>query len=72
MQFLIENSNFTNGNDLLLQTVAILMGIDAAPCLAYLYLYNYESKYLKNLIRTNKLRGRQSHSTFRFIAAFVL
>ena len=31
------------------------------------YLYSYESKYMIDLIRVNKLRGRRFHSTFRFI-----
>ena len=43
------------------------MGIDPAPFWAYLYLYNCESKYVANLIRTNKLRGTGFHSTFWFI-----
>ena len=43
----------------------MLTGIDPAP--SNLYLYNCESKYLSNLIRTNKFRGGLFHSTFRFI-----
>ena len=64
---MIENSYFAVGNVLLLQTVGIPMRFDSAPFWANLYLYNYESKYITNLIRTNKLRGRRFHSTFRFI-----
>ena len=67
VQFLMENSHFTVGNVLLLQTVGISMGIDPVPFLADLYSYNYESKHIKNLIRTNKFRGRRFHGTFRFI-----
>ena len=52
-QFLVENLYFTVGNVLLLQTVDIPMTIDHAPFLDNLYLYNYESKYTTNLIRTN-------------------
>ena len=43
------------------------MRIDPAPFWSNLYLYNYESKYITNLIRTNKLRGRRFLSTFRLI-----
>ena len=43
------------------------MGIDPAPIWAYLYLNNDEFKNITNLIRTDKLRGRQFHSYFRFI-----
>ena len=50
---------FYSCNVLLLQTVDI-------PMWTNLYLYNYESKYLTNLIRINKLRGRRFQSSFRF------
>ena len=43
------------------------MAVDLALFCNNLYLYNYESKYITNLIRTNKLRGRRFHSTFWFI-----
>ena len=43
------------------------MRIDPAPFWSNLYLYNYESKYITNLIKTNKLRGRRFLSTFRLI-----
>ena len=43
------------------------MGIDPASFWANLYLYHYESKYRTNLKRTDKIRGRRFHSTFRFI-----
>ena len=58
MQFLIEISYFT---------VGIPMGIYPAPFWANLYLYNYESKYITNSIRINKLKGRRFYSTFQFI-----
>ena len=50
-----------------LQTIGIPTGIDPTPFRANLYLYNYKCKYSANLIRTNKLSGRQFHSTFGFI-----
>lgn len=40
VQFLTENSYFTVGNVLLLQTVDISMGINSSPLWAKLYLYN--------------------------------
>ena len=70
VQFLTENSYFTVGNVLLLQTVDISMGINSSPLWAKLYLYNWEFKYITNLTRTNKLRGRRFHSSFRFIDDF--
>ena len=35
------------------------MRTDPGPFWTNLYLYNFESKYTSNLIRTNKLGGRQ-------------
>ena len=67
VQFLVEKSYFTVGNVLLLQTVGIRSGINPASFWANLFLRNYESKYITNLMRTNKLTGRRFHSTFRFI-----
>lgn len=49
------------------QTIGIPTGIDPTPFRANLHLYNYKCKYSANLIRTNKLSGRQFHSTFGFI-----
>lgn len=51
MQFLMENSNFTIGTVLILQTVGILMGIKPDTFWANQNLYNYESKYITNLVR---------------------
>ena len=50
-----------------LQTIGIPTEIDPTPFRANLYLYNYKCKYSANLIRTNKLSGRQFHCTFGFI-----
>ena len=43
------------------------MGIDPVPVWANHYLYNYESKCITNLVRTNKLRGRNYDSDFQFV-----
>lgn len=67
MLFLIENSYFTVRNILILPTLGILMRIQLALFWGNFYLYNYVSKYITNLIRTNKVRNRRLHSTFRFI-----
>ena len=44
VQFLIENSHFTVGDVILLQTVDIPMGIGPVPFWGNLYSYNYKSK----------------------------
>ena len=38
--------------------------------MASLNLYNYEPKYIANLIRTDNLSGRRFHSTCQFINEF--
>ena len=50
-----------------LPTVGIHMGIDPAAFWANLYLCNFESKCIINLIRTNKLRVSRFHCIFKFI-----
>ena len=50
--------------------MGIPMAIGPAPFWTNPFLCNYEPKYIINLIRTNKLRGRRFHSTFRFIDDF--
>ena len=66
MKFLVANSYFTLGNVFLFQTVGSPLEIDSATFWSNFYLYNYESKYITNLMATNKLRGRWFHSAFRF------
>lgn len=47
------------------------MGIDPAPVWANIYLYNYESKYVTELVKSNstanKIIARKFHATHRFI-----
>ena len=66
MRFLMENSYFTVGNVLLFRTVAVAMGSDPALFWVNIYLYNYESKYITNLIRTNKLSSKVGRFTVHF------
>lgn len=58
VQFLIESLYFAVGNGLLIQTVSIPIRIDRATFWVNLYLYNFESKYIADLIRKNELRGK--------------
>ena len=43
------------------------MGIDPAPFWANLYLYSYEYKFIKNLIKTNPQRAMKFRYAVRFI-----
>ena len=43
------------------------MGTDCAPLLANLFLFYYEYKYLKNLIKTNLMLAKKFNGTMRYI-----
>ena len=43
------------------------MGSDPAPFFANLFLYVYESKFIKNLLKTNPIRALKFRNVFRFI-----
>ena len=49
------------------QKVGIPMGIDPAPFWANLFLYIYEHNYIKELIKTDRVKAKYIHSAFRFI-----
>ena len=49
------------------QVIGIPMGSDPAPFLANLFLYYYESKWVKNLKKDNLQKARRFSHTFRFI-----
>ena len=67
VRHLIENCFFTVGNTVLRQAIGIPMGIDPAPFWANLFLYAYESRYISDLITSDKVKARKFHSTKRFI-----
>ena len=67
VKFLIENCYFTVGNVILRQAVGIPMGIDPSPFWANLFLYQYEQRYMTDLIKADKVKARHFHSTKRFI-----
>ena len=43
------------------------MGTDCAPLVANLFLFYYEYKYMKNLIKTNLMLGKKFSNTMRYI-----
>ena len=49
------------------QVIGIPMGIDPAPFWANLFLYQYEQRYMTQLIEEDKVKARHFHSTKRFI-----
>ena len=67
MKNLIKNCFFKAGNIVMYQVIGIPMGIDPAPFWANLFLYQYEHRYLSQLIEEDKVKARHFHSTKRFI-----
>ena len=67
VKHLIQNCFFTVGNTVLRQAIGIPMGIDPAPFWANLFLYAYESRFMSDLMTTDKVKARHFHSTKRFI-----
>ena len=67
VRYLMNNCYFTLGNHLFRQIIGIPMGSDPAPYFANLFLYFYESKWLKKIQRTDLRRARRFSNTFRFI-----
>ena len=49
------------------QCVGIPMGTDCAPLLANLFLFYYEYKYMKNLIKNNIILAKKFNNTTRYI-----
>ena len=64
---LVKETYFQVGNLLLKQCIGIPMGIDPAPFWANLYLYSYEYKYIKLLMRTDKRKAMLFRYATRFI-----
>ena len=67
VKHLVQNCYFTVGNVVMRQAIGIPMGIDPAPFWANLFLYQFEQRYMTDLISTDKVKARHFHSTKRFI-----
>ena len=67
VSFLIKECYFTIGNLLFRQCVGIPMGIDPAPFWANLYLYKYESDFISDLIKNDKVKAYRYKHSVRFI-----
>lgn len=57
VSFLIRNCYFKLGDKLFRQDIGIPMGSDPAPFFANLFLYHYESLWLKSIKKSNKYFG---------------
>ena len=67
VSFLISNCYFELGNRIFRQDIGIPMGSDPAPLFANLFLYYYESTWLKRTCKTNNTLARKFGNVFRYI-----
>ena len=67
ISYLLDNCYFSIGKNIFRQVVGIPMGSDPAPFMANLFLYYYESKFLKTFKVNNMSRARLFNYIFRFI-----
>ena len=67
VEYLIDNIYVSIGNGVYRQCVGIPMGTDCAPLLANLFLFYYEYKYMRNLIKMNLMLAKKFNNTMRYI-----
>ena len=63
----MDNVFFTFGEKVFRQIVGIPIGSDPAPFMANLFLYHYESNWIRNLKKNSIQRARMFRHTFRYI-----
>ena len=71
VEYLIDNNYVTIGNKVYRQCVRIPMGTDCAPLVANLFLFYYEYKYMRNLIKSNLMLAKKFGTTIRYIDDFL-
>ena len=67
VSYLIKNCYFKLGNKLFRQDIGIPMGSDPAPAFANLFLFHYESTWLKTIKKNNYILARKFGQVFRYI-----
>ena len=67
IKYLMGNCYFTFGEKIFRQIIGIPMGSDPAPFMANLFLYHYESNWIRNLKKNSIQRARMFRHTFRYI-----
>ena len=67
VDYLIDNIFVCVGNKVFKQSIGIPMGTDCAPLLANLYLFYFEYKFMKNLMKNNFSKARSFTYLFRYI-----
>jgi len=67
ISYLLDNCFFSIGDNVFKQVIGIPMGSDPAPFMANLFLYYYESKFLKEYKNKNPAKASKFNNLFRFI-----
>ena len=67
LEFLIDNVYIEVGNKVFRQRVGIPMGTNCAPLIANLFLFFYEYKYMRYLLKNNYQLARKCSNTVRYI-----
>ena len=67
VEYLSDNIYVSIGNGVYRQCVGIPMGTDCALLLANLFLFYYEYKYMRNLIKMNLMLAKKFNNTMRYI-----
>ena len=67
VEYLIDNIYVNIGNKTYRQCIGIPMGTDCAPLVANLFLFHYEYKYMRNLIKCNLMLAKRFSNTMRYI-----
>ena len=67
VEYLIDNIYINVGNRVFRQRVGIPMGTDCAPLLANLFLFYYEYRYMKGLIKNNITLAKRFNFIMRYI-----
>ena len=67
IEYLVDNIFIQVGNKVFRQCVGIPMGTDCVPLLANLYLFYFEYKYMRGLLKNNFRMARRFSNTVRYI-----
>ena len=68
LEYLIDNIFVEFGGRIFQQTIGIPMGTNCAPLLADLFLYSYEAKFVKSLLKAGKKHlAQQFNFTYKYI-----
>jgi hypothetical protein len=67
VEYLIDNIYVSIGNRIYRQGIGIPMGTDCAPLVANLFLFYYEYRYMRNMIKTNLMLAKRFSNTTRYI-----